>query len=103
MLKVRRAFIGSSERLPVQVAPIAVLAHVELADRCTRIGFLHGERERQRSLRGQNDAAIAISLLDVVLPMFQQHLPMAHHGGKPVDGGQVGSGEADGGVHKGWG
>ena len=93
VVEERAVAVGTAERIPVFRAPFAVIADERLT-----VGIaVNGNRQRLRSLRGGDDAAVAIGLFDEVIAVFQQHAVVAMQLLIPLHGTELSGGEQRGG------
>lgn len=88
VVEERAVAIGTAERIPVFRAPFAMIADERLT-----VGIaMNGNRQRLRSLRGGDDAAVAIGLFDEVIAVFQQHTVVTMQLLIPLHGTEISGG-----------
>ena len=87
------AGIGCREGVPVDAAPVAVVADTDILHQALgAIGLLRRHGERQHTVATADETAVAVGLLHVVVPLLHLHL-LAVGGkefGKVMHGGQIG-------------
>src|SRR5574344_1474576 len=65
---IRRFAISRFECVEVQMAPVAMIADADIAHEALRpFKALNGHGERLYTVRGSNDATVAVSLLEIVV------------------------------------
>ena len=104
VFEVRAGVVGRDQCLPVQVAPVAVVAEPYVAHGGVGgVVALDGHGKGLPPVGRSDDAAVAVGLLHVVLPAVNVCLPAGVELAVVADGGEIGRREPDGGQWRGIG
>ena len=72
-LEERRLAVGAAYGVPVEVLPVAVVAHPHVASERGVSPVLHRHGERQGAVRGGDDTPVAVGLLDEAVVSLHPH------------------------------
>lgn len=97
IFKKRAVLITTFQGVPVQVAPVAVVAQPDVACRHFAFAFVHdGQRQGQLTIGAGYEAAVAIGLLDIVVVAVQNDVGRTIELGEVFNGWQIGRRKDDG-------